>query len=347
MSIQQIQQPAESTQPHLLLESRPARVIAAIYDQLPFPILAPLQETAFDLGITAYNGDYVLQGAVFKGYHEHQLLFEQRWPARILQAHSGEQDLTIEAGFGLALRSLHFQLHGYEKLTHIEVTIVAKLKHQSESSQALLQIPVSHHQSKTDLHFPLRGSWWAIEGSDWSDRHKQEVFSQTYAVDFVKLGANNRFFYGQGATLEDYYSWREPVYATAGGKIAYVAYDMPDMTPGQAPNPLMFHGDPGRMLGNAVAVSHGNGEFSYYAHLQQGSVQVAVGEMVKRGTLLGRVGNSGISPGPHLHFHLMEGPNLFIDQGLPLKFSHFWANGQFFKEPTYIPTRLIVHGEES
>ena len=101
-----------------------------------------------------------------------------------------------------------------------------------------------------------------------------------------------------------------------------------------------------RLLGNAVAISHANGEFSYYAHLQQASLQVNEGELVRRGTLLGRVGNSGNSPGPHLHFHVMNGPNLFIDQGLPVLFSHFEAGGQYYPEPTTIPTRMIVIGPE-
>jgi hypothetical protein len=43
----------------------------------------------------------------------------------------------------------------------------------------------------------------------------------------------------------------------------------------------------------------------------------------------------------------MEGPNLFIDQGLPMKLSHFWAGGQFFTQPTYVPVRMIVHGPDA
>ena len=89
-----------------------------------------------------------------------------------------------------------------------------------------------------------------------------------------------------------------------------------------------------------------NGEFSYYAHLQQASLEVNEGEMIRRGSLLGRVGNSGNSPGPHLHFHVMNGPNLFIDQGLPVQFSHFQAGGRYFAEPMTIPTRMIVSGPE-
>jgi len=121
---------------------------------------------------------------------------------------------------------------------------------------------------------------------------------------------------------------------------------MPDLQPGIPPDPRLFRDDRRRLLGNAVALSHGNGEFSYYGHLQQLSLQVNVGEMVKRGALLGRVGNSGNSPGPHLHFHLMEGPNIFFDRGLPVRFSNFWAGGQFFEKPTFIPSRMLVTGPQ-
>lgn len=330
----------------LQVESRPARLIAARYEQLPFPTLGPVQEVAFDLGLTARGETVTLSGMVIKGYNGHQLLFEQRWPARIIQKRTGEENLTIPAGTGLAIRSLHFMLHGYEPLTMVEVTVVGKVESSEQSIQSLLQIPVVYPDAKTDLHFPLQGTWWAIQAADWSDQHKQEVFSQTYALDFVKLGADNQFFRNRGMQLEDHYSWQQPVYATAGGKVAHVCYDMPDLPPGAMPDPRMFRDDPRRLLGNAVAISHGNGEFSYFAHLQQASIQVHEGDLIRRGTLIGLVGNSGRSPGPHLHFQLMEGPNLFIDQGLPVKFSHFSAGGQFFEQPMTIPTRLIVTGPD-
>ncbi len=307
-------------------------------------MLGPMQEVVFDLGVTALHASVTLSGLVVQGYNEHQLLFEQRWPARMLQQHSKEADLTIPAATGLAIRSLHFMLPGYELLTTIEVTVVGKAEAGDQIIQTHLQIPVRYHEAKTDLHFPLRGTWWAIQAADWSDQHKQEVFSQTYAVDFVKLGADNQFFCDNGLTLEDHYSWDQPVYATAGGKVAYVCADMPDLVPGTLADPKIFRDDPRRLLGNAVAISHANGEFSYFAHLQQASLAVRDGELIRRGALVGRIGNSGRSPGPHLHFQLMDGPNLFIDQGLPVKFSHFAAGGQFFEQPITIPTRLIVTG---
>ena len=157
-----------------------------------------------------------------------------------------------------------------------------------------------------------------MQAGDWSDFHKTEVYSQTFALDFVKLGSRRAHTpRGPDAILSDHYSWRQPVYAAAGGKVAYVCFDMPDMAPGAIPDQAVMRGDLRRLLGNAVAISHANGEFSYYAHLQQASLQVNEGELIRRGALLGRVGNSGNSPGPHLHFQVMNGPNLFIDQGLP------------------------------
>jgi hypothetical protein len=326
------------------IESRPASIIAAIYRELPFPLLAPVQEISFDLGITATDTPLELAGVVVQGFNDHQLLFEQRWPAHIIRQHIGDENLCIEPGMGLALRGLHFMLHGYEQLTQVEVIVIAQIEGQDELAHGSLEIPVRYHTRKTDLHFPLHGAWWAIQGSDWSDRHKQEVFSQTYALDFVKLGADNRFFRGRGTHVEDHYSWDQPIYATAGGKVAVVIFDLPDLAPGVPPDPRMFRNDPRRTLGNAVSISHGNGEFSYYACLQQASVTVNEGQLIKRGALLGRIGNSGMSPGPHLHFHLAQGPHPFIDQGVPAQFSHFHAGGQFFEQPMTIPTRMIVIG---
>lgn len=332
--------------PHLLAECRPKRLIAALYDSLPFPNIGRMQEIVFDIGITAYHANFTLTGMVFKGYSGHQLLFEQRWSARLIRERMQQPDLSIQAQTGLALRSIHFMLQGIELLTSLEVTVVAKYEDDGQATQAVVNVPIEFHTQQTDLHFPLEGAWWAIQAAEWSDRHKQEVFSQPFALDFVKLGPNNLQFATDGLTLEDHYSWNQPVFATAGGKVAYVSYDMPDLAPGIAPDPRLFRDDVRRLLGNTVVISHANGEFSYYGHLQQLSLQVNQGQMIKRGTLLGHVGNSGNSPGPHLHFHLMEGPNLFIDRGLPARFSAFWAAGQFFGQPTFIPSRMIVVGPQ-
>ena len=55
----------------------------------------------------------------------------------------------------------------------------------------------------------------------------------------------------------------------------------------------MCRDDPRRIPGNADTVSHDNGEFSYYVHLQRASLDLRNGEMVERGDRVGAVGNGG------------------------------------------------------
>lgn len=54
--------------------------------------------------------------------------------------------------------------------------------------------------------------------------------------------------------------------------------------------------------GNYVTIDHGNGIQTVYYHMKKGTVKVNVGQKVKRGDVLGYMGNTGNSFGAHLHF---------------------------------------------
>ena len=71
-----------------------------------------------------------------------------------------------------------------------------------------------------------------------------------------------------------------PVVATRGGTVTTASY--------------------GSEAGNYVVINHGDGFSSVYMHLQ--SYTVSVGEYVNAGELIGYVGSTGLSEGPHLHF---------------------------------------------
>src|SRR5262249_22049236 len=73
------------------------------------------------------------------------------------------------------------------------------------------------------------------------------------------------------------------------------------------------------MQGNYVVIDHKNGEYSMLVHLRKGSVLVKVGETVKRGQPLGKIGMSGDSFMPHLHYELLTAA-LFDGEGLPSYF---------------------------
>jgi len=60
-------------------------------------------------------------------------------------------------------------------------------------------------------------------------------------------------------------------------------------------------------FGNHVAIEHADGMVTWYAHLRRDSVRVQIGDDVGCGQVIGQVGSSGFSTGPHLHFEVRPG----------------------------------------
>ena len=57
--------------------------------------------------------------------------------------------------------------------------------------------------------------------------------------------------------------------------------------------------------GHYVKIDHGDGVFSLYGHMS--TVSASVGDRVTAGTMIGRVGMSGFTTGPHLHWEVRIG----------------------------------------
>lgn len=72
-----------------------------------------------------------------------------------------------------------------------------------------------------------------------------------------------------------------PIYAPADGKVTLVG---PNYT----------------LLGNCVIINHGEGLTGLYMHMH--SIKAKNGQMVKKGEVIGTIGNTGASTGPHLHY---------------------------------------------
>lgn len=71
-------------------------------------------------------------------------------------------------------------------------------------------------------------------------------------------------------------------------------------------------------FGNLVEIDHGDGLISRYAHLSR--IDAQPGRLIRRGSRLGAVGNTGRSTGPHLHFEVRmlgvaQNPTHFLKQG--------------------------------
>ena len=106
-----------------------------------------------------------------------------------------------------------------------------------------------------------------------------------------------------------------PVFAACDGVVEEVFDGLEDTTEDTDLAEIESQsGEHARIDGNHVLLRHPGGELSLYSHLQKGTVAVREGDSVRTGQLLGRVGSSGSSWTPHLHFHVMldglEGPGV-------------------------------------
>jgi len=85
--------------------------------------------------------------------------------------------------------------------------------------------------------------------------------------------------------------------------------------------------DVASVAGNSATIEVGPGCYAHYVHLQSGSLRVKAGDRVRKGEVIGALGNSGNSTGPHLHFQVTNGPSLLGSEGIPYVFDRFSQDG--------------------
>ena len=146
---------------------------------------------------------------------------------------------------------------------------------------------------------------------------------EQFAIDWVQT-RNGRIFDGDGARNEQWYGFGADVLAVADGSVASVFDGMPNQGPNTPPTGLR---GPRDYSGNQVSLQISPGVWAIYAHLQPGSITVKTGDQVKKGQVIGRLGNSGNSSGPHLHFQLSDGPEITTSNSLPFSLDSFWLVG--------------------
>jgi hypothetical protein len=193
------------------------------------------------------------------------------------------------------------------------------------------------------VELPLRGEW-SVERTP-ADRipsHGTDLLGQRYAYDLVRTDHRPGFHLHPAGTLRwlllggrtrDCYGWGQPVHAALDGVIIAAVDGVAERqwlhvvreawwavktTLGFARRGL----DAARLAGNHVITATG-GTFALYAHLAPGSVAVTRGQQVHAGEVLGRVGHTGNSTAPHLHFQLMDSADPLRARGIPCAFEEY------------------------
>ena len=150
--------------------------------------------------------------------------------------------------------------------------------------------------------------------------------AQRFAIDWMRLDEQGRLVHGDLADVHNYSDYGADVLAVADGRVVSAVNNLNDQIPGRLPDPSTINIE--TVDGNHVVIDLGGGRFAFYAHLQKNSVKVKPGDEVKKGAVLGKLGNTGNTSAPHLHFHVMNRPSPLASDGVPYLIDAFDFAGQ-------------------
>lgn len=171
------------------------------------------------------------------------------------------------------------------------------------------------------------GIWLAGSGPSNTSDHRRTLvaldggafIAQRFAIDWVKIGANGDTTHDGKDRNENYWGYGEPVHAVADGEVTEVVNNIPDNTPHHLPAEITLQ----NIAGNHVILKIAPQLFVAFAHLQPGSIKVSVGSRVRRGDVIGLLGDSGNTTGPHLHLQVTNGNSVLGSEGVPFVFDKY------------------------
>ena len=170
---------------------------------------------------------------------------------------------------------------------------------------------------------PFFGEWEVSQGHNGEHTHKG---AWRNAWDFIITDKNGKQFKGSGDFPEDYFCFGKAVTAPFDGTVMEVINSIPDNIIGDV--------DTKNNWGNTVILKHTDEIYSKLSHLKYHSVEVKEGDRVKQGQLLGKCGNSGRSPYPHLHFQFQPTPYI-ASPTLDYPLGHYLLKGEKYTFETF------------
>jgi len=216
------------------------------------------------------------------------------------------------------------------------------------------------------VDFPLRGEWIAPNTPGKKvPSHGTYQYGEAYAYDFVKVDAKDRYrkFYDaspmeyllHGVPLERCYGWGAEIYSPCDGEVVEVEGGVAERSKADLAADSRYTVEVTRRIkageadykdvaGNYIVMRCGGGVYAAFAHLQAGSILVAKGQRIIKGQMLGRVGHSGNSTAPHLHFQLMDSGDIESAKGIPCAFAAYEVlrNGKWAHVEEGIPNHKEI-----
>jgi len=163
------------------------------------------------------------------------------------------------------------------------------------------QLYASINQTILNLRSRIKAQQGSYKEIDELIRNKEQLLAHTPAIQPVSNQDLSRIASGFGYRIDPVYKTPKmhagldfaapqgtPIYATANGTVSLA-------------------GNAGNGYGNHVIINHGYGYETLYGHMVR--VKARVGQQVKRGEVIGWVGSTGKSTGPHCHYEVHKNGN--------------------------------------
>ncbi|WP_164949234.1 M23 family metallopeptidase [Clostridium sp. FP2] len=186
-----------------------------------------------------------------------------------------------------------------------------------------LKIPLIQYKNKNQYIFPLKGNISTCGNYNTLPDHRQH-YSMEFAFDMAQYNADQKLCYKENMREEDYIVYGKEILAIADGEVVdcYRSFNMTTSWDWSERKPIIDKYGLAAQCGNYIVLKHANEEYSFYGHLVTDSLTIKKGDRVKQGQVIGKVGHTGLSNCPHLHFQLMDGPDFLAARGLPCSFSN-------------------------
>ena len=178
-----------------------------------------------------------------------------------------------------------------------------------------LEVPIVPDPGAVSLRLPFEGYWRVTQGHGCRTNHRIGGLGGEYSWDFAAI--NRRGLLASEAyeithRNADTAAFGQPVLAPVDGKVVRAVTGVPDNDGlHEFPRRSLQEdlAQPDWIFGNHVILEAQPGAYVLLGHLQQSSISVKAGDMVRRGVPLARCGNSGNTFVPHLHLQVMDRPD--------------------------------------
>lgn len=293
----------------LLIYSRITFVLSVLGFSVAFLFYRLVGIEFNSLGYTFIGFNYILTAIALGGYYLVPGRVSYAWiilmlPAVVLVTTSTQQIFIL---LKVSAYSLPFNV--------VVLMFLYALKLREKRPRQLVETPVQLGNPEKNLYLfagnlkrfpaaypvsaslPFMGEWTVSQGHNGEYTHKGQW---RHAWDFIVTDRNGQQYKGSGDFHEDYFCFGKAVLAPFDGVVVEAVNHIQDNVIGDV--------NTRENWGNTVIIKHNDYLYAKLSHLKYHSLEVKAGDAVKKGQLIGRCGNTGRSPYPHLHFQFQVTP---------------------------------------